>query len=241
MTRIVVLTGITALVVTIFGPSSGAKSIATLSILSNAPPSTSRIYHTATLLPNGDILLAGGTDTANLSGPSQGDLFQPASATFTATAIGGITALHLPAPLLDDGTVLLPGGEVSASPCGAGGSLISSAEAMVFTSDASFSQTSNMSASRISHTATLLAGGKVLIAGGAVSHTPCNRGYGTSTFEAISSAEIFDPAAGTFTPTGSMTTPRAAHTATLLGNGNVLVVGGVDANGNALASAELFE
>jgi len=203
--------------------------------------STGRIYHVASLLPNGDVLLAGGTDTANLSGPSQGDLFQPASATFTATGIGGITALHLPAPLLYNGMVLLSGGEVSASPCGAGGSLISSAEAMLFKSDESFSQISNMSASRIGHSATLLTSGEVLVGGGAVSHTPCNRGYGTSTFQSISSAEIFDPAAGTFTPTGSMETARAGHTATLLGNGKVLVVGGIDANGNALASAELFQ
>jgi hypothetical protein len=206
--------------------------------------SASRIYHTATLLPSGDVLLAGGTDTANTSGASQGDLFQPASATFTATAMAmaGITALHLPAPLLNDGMVLLPGGEVSASPCGEGGSLISSAEATLFNGgDATFSETGSMTASRISHTATLLPGGEVLIAGGAMSHTPCNRGFGTSTFQSIASAELFNPVSGTFTPTGSMLAPRAAHTATLLGNGKVLVVGGVDANGNFLASAELFE
>jgi len=204
--------------------------------------SASRIYHTATLLPSGDVLLAGGTDTVNTSGASQGDLFQPTSGTFTATAMGGITALHLPAPLLSDGMVLLPGGEVSASPCGEGGSLISSAEATLFNgSDANFSETSSMNASRISHTATLLPAGEVLIAGGAMSHTPCNRGFGTSTFQSIASAELFSPGSGTFALTGSMSTARAAHTATLLGNGKVLVVGGVDANGNFLASAELFQ
>jgi len=201
-----------------------------------------RIYHTATLLPNGNVLLAGGTDTAGLSGAALGDLFQPGSATFAATTNQGTTALHFAAPLLQDGMVLLAGGEVSASRCGEGGSLISSAEAILFdNSDANFSQTGDMSASRISHTATLLTGGQVLIAGGAMSHTPCNRGFGTSTFQSIASAELFSPASGTFALTGNMSTERAAHTATLLANGKVLVVGGVNANGNTLASAELFQ
>jgi len=49
------------------------------------------------------------------------------------------------------------------------------------------------------------------------------------------------PSQGIFTLTGNMTTTRSEHTATLLGNGKVLLVGGVDANGNALATAELFQ
>jgi hypothetical protein len=199
--------------------------------------SASRIYHTAALLPSGDVLLSGGTDT----GSALGDLFSPGNNMFTATPTGGTTAVHLAAALLGGGDVLLAGGELEASPCGVGGSLISIKNAILFnSSDASFSETGDMSSSRVSHTATLLTGGEVLIAGGAVSNTQCDRGFGTSTFQSVASAELFNPT-GTFTPTGSMSTPRAAHTATLLGNGKVLVVGGVDANGNALASAELFQ
>ena len=54
-------------------------------------------------------------------------------------------------------------------------------------------------------------------------------------------AELFNPGSLTFSDTGSLTTARAAHTATLLPDGKVLIVGGVDANGHSLASAELYD
>ena len=96
---------------------------------------------------------------------------------------------------------------------------------------AGFRPTGNMSDSRDAHTATLLQGGKVLIAGG----DPC-------LFEGfyyqdcpLSSAELYDPAAGTFAASASMRVTRVFHTATLLSNGKVLVAGGHD------ASAELYD
>ncbi len=65
------------------------------------------------------------------------------------------------------------------------------------------------------HTATLLPNGKVLVAGG------FNGG-----FTILTSAELYDPASGSWTATGSLNTARAYHTATLLPNGKVLVAGG---------------
>jgi hypothetical protein len=62
-----------------------------------------------------------------------------------------------------------------------------------------------------------------------------------TTVQSLASAEVFNPMSGTFALTADMTTARSAHTATLLANGSVLVVGGFDANGNALATAELFQ
>ena len=63
--------------------------------------------------------------------------------------------------------------------------------------------------------------------------------WGTATVRPIASAELYDPATGAWTPTGSLTTgPRHGHTVTLLPNGTVLVAGGSD-NGE-LASAEVY-
>src|ERR1035437_5584691 len=86
-----------------------------------------------------------------------------------------------------------------------------------------------MITARYNHTATLLQNGKVLAAGG------WNGSY-------LSSAELFDPATGTWTNTGAMKTNRCFHTATLLPNGMVLVVGGYGNDSpHSLSSAEIYD
>jgi len=91
-----------------------------------------------------------------------------------------------------------------------------------------------MNAGRYFNTATLLATGKVLVAGGAGS---CSLG----TCQQFSSAELYDPATKTWTFTGSMNHVRAAHTATLMQDGRVLVAGGSNITEGCLASAEIFD
>ena len=90
-----------------------------------------------------------------------------------------------------------------------------------------FGDTVSLTTARALHTATLLPNGKVLVAGG------FNGGE-------LSSAELYDPASGTWTAIGSLTTARYQHTATLLPNGKVLVAGGGGTSG-ALSSAELYD
>jgi hypothetical protein len=99
------------------------------------------------------------------------------------------------------------------------------------------------------HTATLLTDGRVLITGGVTGGSPLGSGsvvlasYRTveSSSSVLRTAELYDPATGTFSPTGSMSTIRDHHTATLLQDGRVLVVGGGGEGYASQTSAELYD
>jgi hypothetical protein len=95
-----------------------------------------------------------------------------------------------------------------------------------------FTPTGNMNIARLTHQATLLLNGDVLVSGG----------QGDSLI-AIAQAEVFHPASGTWSITGSNIVARIEHTSTLLQDGRVLVVGGVGANASCSsnASAEAYD
>ena len=95
-----------------------------------------------------------------------------------------------------------------------------------------FTPTRSMTVGRVSHTATLLDDGRVLIAGGNII---------SGKFSPTPSAELYDPSTGTFTATGHMITVRVYHTATLLPDGKVLIAGGLDGESHPLATAELYD
>jgi Galactose oxidase, central domain/Kelch motif len=109
-----------------------------------------------------------------------------------------------------------------------------------------WSATESMSIPRARHTATLLPNGKVLVAGGlcpGLTDPGCPK-LGRAEQDpdgAITLAELYDPATGTWSPTGSMVEPRFEHSATLLANGMVLVVGAEHAPDEFLASTELYD
>ena len=208
--------------------TSGTTSGATLFTITGGFVNTgslnnARSGHTATLLNNQMVLIAGGTNNPGGSGAlASAELYSAPSGTFAMTGSLNAARYFHTATLLDNGTVLLVGGE------DATGNALSSAELYDPVAQ-TFTLTASLNVARISATATLLTNGKVLIAGGK-----------DSTGNALASAELYDPSAKTFTLTGSLNTARSQHTATPLSNGTVLVAGGQDSNGNALASAEVF-
>jgi len=166
--------------------------------------STGRAAHTATLLPDGRVLVAGGFTGGNPF--SSAEFFDPATEAFKAAGNMSVARAGHTATLLSNGKVLIAGGY--------NGSYLASAE-LYDPATNSFTPASAMTAARGGHVATLLQNGKVLLAGGV--------GVGW-TF--LASAEVYDPATNTFTPTGDMLAARESHTATLLPNGNVLIAGG---------------
>ena len=181
---------------------------------------TARFSHTETLLPNGKVLVAGGTDSSFFSFASA-ELYDPATGLWTATgSMATARTLHS-ATLLPNGKVLVAGGYNN-------GVNLASAE-LYDPATGLWTPTGSMAAARYQHTATLLLNGQVLVAGG------YNDNVGP-----LASAELYDPATGLWTPTGSLATARFSPTATLLPNGQVLVAGGGNFNG-FLASAELYD
>ena len=191
-----------------------------------------RVSHTATLLSSGKVLVAGGiggvpTATTVLA---EAELYDPSTGSFSPVAGSLATARYthtatllcdLSAPPCTNSRVLVTGG------LGTTGSAIATAELFDPTTQSFTPTTGSMGTARAQHTATLLKDGTVLVTGGSDGTGP------------LATVELFDPAAGTFSPTGGMGTRREFHTATLLSNGSVLVTGGT--NGTALATAELYK
>jgi hypothetical protein len=181
---------------------------------------TPRQFHTATLLPNGKVLIAGGysTGAGSFQTGTTAEMYDPSNESFTAT--GGMIAsryMHT-ATLLPNGTVLIAGGRIQNGGDGQAGAELYDPAA------GTFSATGSMTIPRYLHTATLLNNGKVLIAGG-------NYPYSQS-------AELYDPSTRTFTATDDMTEP-GADTATLLPSGSVLITRSVNDDGEQ--HAELYD
>lgn len=235
-----------------------------------------RYYDTATLFSDGRVLVAGGAGPRPGDFPYQGltssELYDPVTGTWTLTGSLNVARLVHTATLLQNGKVLVAGGWPDPR---THSGLLSSAE-LYDPATAIWTRINSMNVARGAHTATLLLNGKVMVVG---SHgnspntselydsatgiwsftgntiTP-HYGYHTATllpngkvlvaggFDSLShvsaNAELYDPTTGTWTVTGSLNNARHDHRATLLTNGTVLVEGGAPATG-ILASAEIYD
>ena len=188
-----------------------------------------RANHASLVLPNGQVLLIGGSN--NAAGTlATAELYDPASGTFSAT--GSMSHPRgLPATvLLADGRVLVSGGTYT--------NVATNTAEIYDPATGLWTPTGNMNQARTRHTMTLLPNGKALVTGGR------DQDFN---FTSLASAEIFDPFAnqgvGAFTAIGNMNSPRFKHTATLLSTGKVLITGGFNGGPTSLsvASAELFD
>jgi hypothetical protein len=172
------------------------------------PMETGRAAHTATLLPTGKVLVAGGH--LGDQSLSSSEIFDPTTGDFAAMGTMGEPRESHSATLLPSGKILIVGG---LNIYVGGTSELSSAE-LYDPSTGTFAPTGSMTESRSGHTASLLIDGTVLVVGG---------GLMKRTFV----AELYDPVTETFGATGDTTKVRTiGHTATLLLNGTVLVAGG---------------
>ncbi len=180
-----------------------------------------RAAHTATTLPDGRVLVAGGF--VEQGSPVGAEVFDPARDVFDAASPMRETRHSHTATPLRDGRVLIVGGY------GAGRATLASAE--VFDPRTrTFTRTGDLGTPRADHVAVPLADGSVLVAGG----------LGTGwTF--LDTAEIYDPATGRFSPTGRMTTPRESHVAVALAGGRVLIIGGHHGRREAMVVLDSIE
>ncbi|RKI23039.1 hypothetical protein D7Y27_43190, partial [Corallococcus sp. AB004] len=175
---------------------------------------------TATLLPSGKVLVAGG---GNSGGPKLTvDVYEPVAGTWSVGPNLGAARRDHTATLLTTGQVLVAGG--------VGGASLATAEVYDSTSN-TWTATGGLATARYNHTATRLPSGKVLVVGG------------RNSTGLLATAEEYDPSTGQWSATGALGTARELQSATLLSTGKVLVTGGMygSAATAALASAEVYD
>jgi len=197
-----------------------------------------RADHTATLLPDGRVLIAGGMVENGVFLESM-ELYDPRTGSFQPAGTMSSKRVGHSATLLPSGKVLLAGGMAERSFEGGLHSIMSSTADVYDPQTNGVTSAGNMITGREAHEAVPLPNGKVLFIGGYD-----GRHY-------LDTVEIFDPATNKFAPAGKLTEPRGAAVAVLLpasdgrDAGKILVMGGAsgesETNRIVLGTAELFD
>jgi hypothetical protein len=193
-----------------------------------------RYAHTATLLNDGRVLIAGGYK--GLCVTPSAEIFDPATETFSSVGFMLSGRAGHTATLLEDGKVLIAGGANGCRPDAADDPPWDPLFAELFDSTAnSFQASGNMSTTRINHSATPLPNGKVLILGGIpavqnLHQQPPNPSY----------AEQYDSPGKTFSQIPGLSISHESYAATLLNNETILITGGTDAAGSITSDVELL-
>lgn len=172
-----------------------------------------RVYHTATVLSDGKVLITGGsTPETNEAPTNTAELFDPTTESFTLISNNmNVPRKKHTATLLQSGKVLITGGINSDQ------SNVDNTAELYDPSTRSFTLvTASMNSERNQHRANILSSGKVLVTGGS---------DGKST---VNTTELYDPSTGSFTSSGNMTYSRAEHSTCVLEDGKILVVGGTN-------------
>src|SRR3954454_9966506 len=188
-----------------------------------------RYNHTATLLKDGRVLVAGGNNSGPLDSAA---LYDPGSNQWSNAAAMNVARHGHAAARLQSDKVLVAGGFTAGADEDSTDGYTKSAEVYDPTAN-TWSKVASMGAARYEPTMTVLKDGRVLVAGG-------SGDTDTAKATPLASAEIYDPEANSWSDVPSMTDARAYATATLLPDGDVLVAGGYN-DGGELSSAEVYD
>ncbi len=211
----------------LFDPATGtwsnARSLDTAGL-------TPRMSHTASLLPDGRVLVVGG-QASPLTAAPEASIYDPERNRWSPARKLGSARYGHTATVTQTGTVFVFGGYSASN------TALGSGEVYDATTD-SWTATANAPLTgRVSHAATLLPSGEVLLTGGAgtAGVTP----YGVALTAPYSSAELYSPGSNRFTLAASLRTARRGHTTSLQPDGTVLAIGGYGST--YLADSETYD
>jgi hypothetical protein len=181
------------------------------------------------LLAGGDVIFFNGVQNTNIRSLASAEIFDPNAGTFAATGTMTVPRENHTATLLSGGKVLVTGGSDGALGNNTPAVTLYASSEIFDPSTGQFTSAGLMATQRDFQTASLLASGKVLVAGG------------DSVSQTEATADLFDPSSGSFAATGKMTEPRFYHAASTLNDGTVLLSGGSDNSTRAKATAEIYD